>query len=346
MNLSVVIPAWNATDGLARLLSSLRRLGVAHQVVIVDDGSEHPIEAGALAARSVQLGLDSALHPQNLVPGTEVVILRHDQNLGAGAARNAALPGLTGSHVLFFDADDQLTDAFPRILAELSHETFDLAFFRHDDSRSLERSHRGPFGPDAAHWRAARVPEMPAVLNPDQVARLAHHSAFPWNKIWRREFLLANQIRCTEIPLHNDLEQHWSGLIEADRIMATSRVGCVYQVRAGSSQLSHRRDADRLRVFEALELVARRLAITLRKTPSKRHLVSAFLAFTLELLRWIEGQLRHSDDRRALAERKAAFLHWLRSDDLHPLGAAISHATLTDALFAQTALEYFHEARP
>lgn len=84
---SVIIPAKNRPDFLARLLASVRRQrGVRLEMVVVDDGSDPPLG--------------------NL--GRDVTILRHDVSRGACASRNDGLRATRGEVVAFFDDDAEL----------------------------------------------------------------------------------------------------------------------------------------------------------------------------------------------------------------------------------------------
>lgn len=82
-DLTVVIPAYNDTDGLARCLRSLGDLSVA----VVDDASQNSAEIAALCER----------HGAQLI--------RHRGNQGPAVARNTGLAAATTSLVAFVDTD-------------------------------------------------------------------------------------------------------------------------------------------------------------------------------------------------------------------------------------------------
>jgi len=91
---SVIVPTFNDGEFLARCLGSIAAQGVSPiEVIVVDDGSDHP-EALAEIARA------AALFPDTRVIRTE--------NGGPSSARNRGLAESSASWVTFVDADDEL----------------------------------------------------------------------------------------------------------------------------------------------------------------------------------------------------------------------------------------------
>lgn len=100
-DISVIVPAHNAADTIARALESVAgQTLLPAEVVVVDDGSTDGTWAAIEACRDM-------LAPVRLVAE------RQPQS-GAGAARNRALMLATGAYVAFLDADD---DWLPEHLA-------------------------------------------------------------------------------------------------------------------------------------------------------------------------------------------------------------------------------------
>lgn len=92
LDVSVIIPCFNAHDTLRRCLESVaRQTSLPREIVIVDDGSEHLID-----------GLVDGLRAEIGVP----ITLLSQPNRGAAAARNAALRAARGRFAAFLDADD------------------------------------------------------------------------------------------------------------------------------------------------------------------------------------------------------------------------------------------------
>ena len=297
MRLSIVIPVWNDAEGLARLLGQLQAMaGLVPQlaeVIVVDDASDPPAR--------------DTVPAELLQPWAGVALnwLRLEEQGGAGRARNEGAAAVTGSHVLFFDSDDLLAPGFPVLLAGLEGAAFDFAMFRHADSRRMSEGVEAPLEPDASIWEAV-VPRLErtgewGVADLPARQRLCRVVAYPWNKIYEMGFLRRAGLRCTEIPVHNDLELHWSGFIAADRVLVSPRIGCTHVVLPAARHLTNRRDAGRLRVFEALAAVAARM----RATPGGSAYAEGFAEFCLRLIDWAGGRLE-SPAARALFEARAA----------------------------------------
>lgn len=94
--LSVVVPCFNQADFLPQCLASVARATVyPHQVVVVDDGSDDPVDE--VLPEGNELG---RLHQ-------ELTIVRQD-NRGLANARNHGLALARAPYVKFLDADDML----------------------------------------------------------------------------------------------------------------------------------------------------------------------------------------------------------------------------------------------
>ncbi|MFD2439057.1 hypothetical protein ACFSS8_01070 [Paracoccus kondratievae] len=141
------------------------------------------------------------------------------------------------------------------------------------------------------------VPPGPAQI-------LARVSAYPWNKIYRTEFLRSQRIRCTETMVHNDVELHWTSFIMARRILATTMTGATHFVSTGGMRLTNRRNAERLEVFRSFENVLTRL----RTAPTAERLgfLHPFTRFASDLLSWVRNNI-DAEHHHELRRRTRAF---------------------------------------
>ncbi|KAA0018387.1 mycofactocin biosynthesis glycosyltransferase MftF [Antrihabitans cavernicola] len=83
-DVTVIVPLRNNAGGLQRLLAALR----GHHVIVVDDGSDIPVEV-----------------PAGYGGQCNVTVLRHDASRGPAAARNSGLRSATTEFVAFLDSD-------------------------------------------------------------------------------------------------------------------------------------------------------------------------------------------------------------------------------------------------
>jgi len=89
MRLSVIIPAYNEAATIAEILKQVRAVGLASEIIVVEDGSTD--------------GTREILKAEETAPNTTV--LYHDRNRGKGTAVRAGLERATGDIILLQDAD-------------------------------------------------------------------------------------------------------------------------------------------------------------------------------------------------------------------------------------------------
>ncbi len=94
LRVSLVMPAYDEALRLSPYLLSIRdhflRLELAHEVIVVDDGSQDGTRSAVAA-----LALD----------WTELCVVRHDSNLGKGRALCTGVTSARGDYILLADAD-------------------------------------------------------------------------------------------------------------------------------------------------------------------------------------------------------------------------------------------------
>jgi glycosyltransferase involved in cell wall biosynthesis len=106
MSLSVILPARNEAASLQSLIPRILALGIADEVIVVDDGSTDDTARVAAA--------------------TGVKVVRHPYGIGNGAAVKSGARAATGDIIVLMDADGQHDPSdIPRLLAKLD-EGFDM----------------------------------------------------------------------------------------------------------------------------------------------------------------------------------------------------------------------------
>lgn len=314
MKLSLVIPVFNDPEGVGRLLAQVVTLGFFAEVVIVDDASENRSDPAALGLNPATLPFKLKYH-------------RVRKNRGAGYARNKGLSLCSGSHVIFFDSDDLFTDGFTLLVDRLQGREFDFCIFKHVDSRVRAQGGSGLLASDEDRWQDADARGALGTLSAEGAQILCTVAAYPWNKIYRVDFLRENAIRCTEIPVHNDIEIHWMGFLHAQTILYSDLICCEHFVAEGRGRLTNRRGRDRFAVTEALIEVQKALGTN----PQTRSFIVPFTGFYIGLFHWIEAQLVE-DLHRPFRELIQEFLrqnlpleHYIRVVDTDPeLGLRIN----------------------
>lgn len=110
--ISVIVPIYGVEKYLEECIESI--LGQTYtelEVILIDDGS--PDRCGAICDRYAQA--DSR------------IIVIHQKNGGAAAARNAGLRIASGEYIAFVDGDDYLEpDAYENLMAAMTHHDADI----------------------------------------------------------------------------------------------------------------------------------------------------------------------------------------------------------------------------
>ncbi len=177
---SFIIPSYNDYDGLKRHLEFFSGRKESVELIIVDDNSSDDTP--------------KLFHQVTFPENMKVQYIRQAKNCGAGVARNIGIQAATGDYVSFVDADDILADCYFKYIQMSGLENgADVAVFKYhlsDDHkiRYTYRMHKLDSAffsgiPDSGFPNGTfKIDDLPSVL------RIIN---FPWNKVYKREFLLS-----------------------------------------------------------------------------------------------------------------------------------------------------------
>lgn len=284
MDLTLAIPAHNDRLPLLRLLRRWNELNIPARVIVVDDGSSEPLEIAELRHAAKR----------------DLTLLRHEAAKGPGIARNYALAHVDTDFMLFMDADDLPTRDLRDLLNDLAIQEFDFCLFQHHDTRREKEIAWGQMQYDQNFWNTADL--ALGALNhvrgtaPTELVQTAN---YPWNKIYRTNFLRKHSIGCSEILVHEDIELHWRSFLNARHILASDRIGIIHFVNSDGSRLTNRNGPERLALFSPLSRLAKESVNTPYALP--------FVRFTLGLFLWIFDNLA-SEHKPALRQKIRHFL--------------------------------------
>ena len=292
VDISVVIPTYNDVSSLESLVSEFRSIeNLRVQVVVVDDCSSDG---------TVELA-------EELESKGEITLKRHRRNRGAGVARNTGFKAVTGRYTIFFDADDLVHVGALRRGVDLLDETgADLAFFPYLYLRSGDSSHDEMNRLDREIWDAifSSTESSYRVGGLDDFNRLLQFANYPWNKIVRTETMQEAGLRFGKTKVHNDVLGHWMSLLSSKKIVVVDDSICTHIVESCGKNLSNRRNADRLQLFDALD----ELYDYLEQVPSLRLRYSHhYWAFALDLISWAESRI----DRAFMVDFRFRLRHHL-----------------------------------
>ena len=208
---SIVIPVYNAEDYLegsirSVLLQSYENL----EIVCVDDGSAD----------------NSSVILQSLRKEDLRISVLHQENRGAGAARNLGMKAAKGEYILFFDADDVLKRNAVKtaVRGAVKHDA-DIVLYGYYKFTGCRKIH--------VDFSAKKLkvpmnrPAAPADIS-DRLFQCDH--GMPWNKLYKTEFLRSTKVEFQELRNTND--EFFSRLttVQAERIVFLDKILAGYRV--------------------------------------------------------------------------------------------------------------------
>ena len=123
MKLSIIVPVYNEEATLEEVITQVRATGLAHEIVVVDDGSTDN-------SPNILIRLQNSGQPP-------LRLYRHQRNRGKGAAMRTGLEAVTGDLVLVQDADLEYNPAdYAALLAPFADPTMQVVY----GSRNLRRN--------------------------------------------------------------------------------------------------------------------------------------------------------------------------------------------------------------
>ena len=229
---SVIIPVRNAARHLRACLDSVLSQTLRDiEVICVDDGStdDSPAILGEYAAGDPR-----------------VKAVRCAGGRGAGAARNVGLSAATGTWLHFVDADDVvLADAGKSLVDFAERNDADVVVFNAEEL-------------DDATGLTTPLP-LDLSVPPQGDRFLKAYATCPWNKLFRRSFIVDNDMRFQEIPRSNDLAFTVEALCRASRLSVMDKTLYRYRIHGGGGlQETKRQTPNAWR--EALDEARRRLS--------------------------------------------------------------------------------------
>lgn len=212
VSVSVVVPVYNAEKYLNETLSDIQKQTLRNiEIICVDDGSED----GSEEILKHFAGKDPRFHCLS------------QQHENAGAARNAGLQKARGNYVIFWDADDRFeADALEKLYRKAEEKCADICVCgagRFDE--------QGLLGETDAYLKMDQLPAQDPFCKLDIPEYLFNFTTnVPWNKLYRREFLLENEIHFQSIQQANDVFFTMTALYEAKSITYVNERLIYYRV--------------------------------------------------------------------------------------------------------------------
>ena len=175
--LSVILCAYNVAKYLSSAFALLSNQIFRNiEIIIVDDGSTD--------------GKTPALCDRFSEEDYRVRVI-HKENGGLGSARNAGIEAASGDYIMFYDADDFLALGATKVVNEkLCEEDVDVLMFGYvEHSERYDTNFRFSFKDLLLKNNDIRDNYV------NEFSGLRFNNGFAWNKVYRRKFLIDNNLR-------------------------------------------------------------------------------------------------------------------------------------------------------
>ncbi len=245
INISVILPVYNVEIYLDRCMQSLMDQTLSREdfeVILVDDGSKDP----------------SGKKCDEYSKQYENIIVIHQENQGAAAARNAGLRKAKGRYVFFVDPDDYLERDYLETGYRCAFENgADIAVF--DGYREADKvtawNHASKAFATAEKKDKQSMqcqilyPYMAASLEGSDDVRFTKDIPLsaPWDKCYRRGFLVENNLCFPEkLKVLDDMSFNFEAFGKAEKIAYVNKPEYHYCIEQGSITNSYKENRPEL----------------------------------------------------------------------------------------------------
>lgn len=223
MKVSVIVPVYNVEEYLSICLDSLVNQTLNEiEIITVNDGSTDQSQ--------IILEEYKKEYPQKIQ-------LLNKKNGGQGSARNAGLEIATGEYIGFVDSDDYVDfEMFEKMYNAAAQNDADLVtcnYYYIDDrgERKIEL------------YKPKRETDL--FFNP---------WAAPWNKLYRREVLINNNVRYPELRAYEDTAFYANMIPFVGKIVNLDDP-LIYQFYRGTSTMNAKQDQRVLLIFDVIDYI-------------------------------------------------------------------------------------------
>lgn len=234
--LSIIIPVYNVEKYLPKCLESILKQSFKDlEVICVNDGSTD----GSLEVL------------QKIKKNDDRVVIIDKKNEGSGIARNIGLSTAQGEYVYFIDSDDWLEDdVLAKIIAKADELQTDILVFG-------GLSYYNGKGQNGAYSKN-KLPKKyfgKVVSAKDIKKDIFKFPSTAWTKLYRRSFLIKNEIKFQNIRAGQDQLPFFHSMIMADRIaILPENIYCYQKNREGSvTSVKKKKSFSPIYVFYGIE---------------------------------------------------------------------------------------------
>lgn len=214
--LSIIIPFYNVEQYIAQCLDSVYRQDIPeeeYEVICVDDCSPD---------NSIAIVEEYAKNHSNLV------IVRNQYNRKLGGARNAGMEVAKGKYIWFVDSDDFIeANCFKKLLSIAQNEGLDMLHFNYVDYPNDATPYRRPIDTDVMTGTDMWF---------DSNFIWFHDLVTAWRKLYKRQFLIDNNIQFAEHIMFEDNDYAIVAFANAQRVKHVAL--CAYHYRNNPNSIT------------------------------------------------------------------------------------------------------------
>lgn len=297
IQISIIIPVYNNVTYLRECLTCLTsQTFTEFEVLCIDDASENK--------KTVRI-LQEYAEMDN-----RFKVIENVANLGAGATRNLGIEKSEGKYLLFLDSDDLFENTMlEELYIQAEMQCADIVFTEYDNHMQVNTQ------VEIQEPYLKRYYNEPFSLKDLSSTGLMEWIDTPWNKMFRKSFIVDNGIHFQEIESSNDAYFHVISMMLAHRMthVRTARRLVHYRINI-EGQISSNRDP--MCAFQALEKIYEEMR---KRNIWERYLIYYYLyTFSINL----------SALKRSKEEHREEYYLFLRREGFHRLG--ISAQVLED----------------
>ena len=262
IKVSVIIPVYNAEETLQRCVSSVQSQTLKEiEIICVDDGSSDS---------SAKL-LNTLSHKDR-----RIIVLRQE-NQYAGVARNKGISIARGSYITFMDSDDIYCSAnvLQKLYNKARAKNADMikGRFRYIDYQTQEVSE------DNFSQNSSIGPVLRRNLNFSRYPlRFVHTADVPWNGLYRRKFLLENDIKFNNLMCVNDHSFYIHCLLKSEKILFTRTQTVLYTINRAGSLVANKPIyfTSQLQSYNIVENLCHDEPLSIRRAVMRQELIGVF----------------------------------------------------------------------
>lgn len=236
--LSIIIPVYNVEKYVSNCLESILNQPFKDlEVICVNDGSS-----------------DKSLSVlQEYKNRDERMIIIDKKNEGSGVARNSALAIARGEYIFFVDGDDWIEEnSLDKMISEADKLQTDILIFG-GLSYYEEKGRKGGYS-------ANKLPKkyLNKIFSSEDIKKdVFKFPSTAWTKLYRREFLMKNNIKFQEIKVGQDQLPFFHSIITAEKIaLLPQNLYCYRKNRKGAvTAVKKKKNFSPIYVFYAVEEV-------------------------------------------------------------------------------------------